>query len=254
VLHVPVEAGHPLLGVRVGRVGIPEDRLIDSEPLLTVPIGLALAGRPPEGDVRRMSLLPAEVAVVRERRRQSASVAAAVLVLAALLLLVYVGRRSQVANARDNAEEAEAEADELRRRAASLSQVTTVDTQLQERRVMVESALADDVAWTRLLQEIATVLPNDVWLTAFSGQKAGASGGGGPGTINVTGMGFDQSSAARWLLRVGELESLSGLWLPSSTKSGEGPNATVTFSSTANLTPQARSGSERRDRYLGTQR
>jgi hypothetical protein len=108
-----------------------------------------------------------------------------------------------------------------------------------------------------VLEEIATVLPDDVWLTAFSGQKAGASSGPAPaaqgavGTINVTGQGFDQSSAARWLLRVGELKSLSGLWLPSSTKSGQGTAATITFSSTANLTPQARTGTDRRDRYLG---
>lgn len=250
VLQVPVESGHPLLGVRVGRVGIPEDRLIDSEPLLTVPIGLALAGRPLDGQARRMSLLPAEVAVVRERRRQSAFVIAAVMVLAALLLVVYVGRRSQVSTARDKAERAEAETAALRQDAGRLSQVTTVDTQLQERRRMVESALTDDVAWTRLLQEIATVLPDDVWLTAFTGQKSGTGGGAG-GTINVSGQGFDQSSAARWLLRVGELQSLTGLWLPSSTKSGAGAASTITFSSTANLTSQAGSGNDRRDHFLG---
>jgi type IV pilus assembly protein PilM len=250
VLNVPVETGHALLGVRVGRVGIPEERLIDSEPLLTVPIGLALAGRPLEAGARRMSLLPAEVAVVRERRRQSALIAAAVMVLAALLLVLYVGRRSQVANERDKAERAEAEAAALRQEAGQLSQVTTVDSQLQARRGMVESGLSGDVAWTRLLQEIATVLPSDVWLTAFAGEKTG-TGGTGVGTINVTGQGFDQSSSAHWLLRVGELDSLTGLWLPSSTKSGEGASETVTFTSTANLTPEARSGSDRRDRYLG---
>jgi len=124
----------------------------------------------------------------------------------------------------------------------------------------VESALSDDVAWTRLLQEIATVLPNDVWLTAFTGQKssgqapvrgsAPSAGTTGVGSINVTGQGFDQSSAARWLLRVGDLQSLSGLWLSSSTRSGEN-GGTVTFSSTATLTPQAKSGNDRRDKYLG---
>jgi type IV pilus assembly protein PilM len=260
VLSVPVDLGHPLLGVRVGRVGIPQDRLIDSEPLLTVPIGLALAAQPPEGAGRRMSLLPAEVAVVRERRRQSALVTAGVVVLAVLLLVAYLGRRSQVSNERAKAQRAEAANAALRQDAARLSQVTTVDTQLQERRGMVESALSDDVAWTRLLQEIATILPNDVWLTAFTGQKAaagggvgggGTGGGGAVGTINVTGQGFDQSSAARWLLRAGDLRSLTGLWLPSSAKSGEGAGATITFSSTANLTPQARSGNDRRDRYVG---
>ena len=128
---------------------------------------------------------------------------------------------------------------------------------------MVESALSDDVAWTRLLQEIATVLPDDVWLTGFTGQKGGAGGtqGGkgtgapaagttGVGSISVNGQGFDQSSAARWLLRVGDLQSLTGLWLPSSTRSGEN-GGTVSFTSTANLTPQAKSGNDRRDRYLG---
>ncbi|TML92360.1 MAG: type IV pilus assembly protein PilM [Actinobacteria bacterium] len=260
VLHVPVEIGHPLLGVRVGRVGIPEDRLIDSEPLLTVPIGLALAGHPTEGAARRMSLLPPDVAVVRERRRQSSLVVVSVVVLAVLLLVAYVGRRTQVSSARDKAERAEAAASALRQDAARLSQVTTVDTQLQERRAMVESALSDDVAWTRLLQEIATVLPNDVWLTAFTGQKssgqapvrgsAPSAGTTGVGSINVTGQGFDQSSAARWLLRVGDLQSLSGLWLSSSTRSGEN-GGTVTFSSTATLTPQAKSGNDRRDKYLG---
>jgi hypothetical protein len=70
------------------------------------------------------------------------------------------------------------------------------------------------------------------------------------GTISVTGQGVDQSSAARWLLRVGDLRSLTGLWLPSSTRSGES-GGTITFSSTAALTPQAKSGNDRRDKYLG---
>jgi type IV pilus assembly protein PilM len=269
VLGVPVEIGHPLLGVRVGRVGIPEERLIESEPVLAVPIGLALAGRSLDGVARRMSLLPAEVAVGRERRRQSALVAAGVAVLLVLLALAYLGRRGQVNNERDKAERAESDAAGLRQRAAQLSQVTSVDSQLQERRRMVESALADDVAWTRLLNEIATALPNDVWLTAFTGQKASAGGQatpagstpagstpagsaatGGIGTINVNGMGFDQSSAAHWLQRIGDLDSLSGLWLPSSTKQG-GDQSRITFSSTADVTPNAKSGSERRSRYLG---
>ena len=84
-----------------------------------------------------MSLLPADVAVVRERRRQSSLVVAAVVLLAALLLVAYVGRRSQVSNARDKAERAEAGNAALRQEAARLSQVTTVDSQLQERRAMV---------------------------------------------------------------------------------------------------------------------
>ena len=56
---------------------------------------------------------------------------------------------------------------------------------------MVDTSLTDD-AWTRLLQEIATVLPNDVWLTAATGQKAARKWAAGDSVGNVTGQGFDQ--------------------------------------------------------------
>jgi hypothetical protein len=113
------------------------------------------------------------------------------------------------------------------------------------------------VEWTRLLNEIATVIPNDVALTSFTGAKAQAASTGttsaattsSVGTINVSAMGIDHSSSARWLLRVGDLPSLTGVWLPSSSK-GAGASL-VTFTSTADLTPAAKSGSDRSSQYLG---
>jgi hypothetical protein len=73
-----------------------------------------------------------------------------------------------------------------------------------------------------------------VWLTAFAGSQ------GEPGTVNFSAMGFDQTSTARWLLRISELPSFTGLWVPSSTKA-PGPRGLVTFTSTANLTEAAES-------------
>jgi type IV pilus assembly protein PilM len=257
-LGITVVEGHPLLGVQVGRLGIDEDRLAESEPLLAVPIGLALAARPPETGVRRISLLPVEVAAVRTQRRQVVLASAGALGLAALLLLLWLARQSSVHNEQAKADQAERETARLQQQVAALQSVTSLDTQLAQRRQLVTSALSDDVAWTRLLQEIATVIPNDVWLTGFNGTKATAAGTGGAsaaasgnvGALTVSAMGFDQTSAARWLLRVGDLSSLSGLWLPSSTKAAG--QSLVTFTSTADLTPGARSGSARADQYLGT--
>jgi hypothetical protein len=67
--------------------------------------------------------------------------------------------------------------------------------------------------------------------------------------VNVAAMGFDHTSAARWLLRIGDLNEFTGVWLPSSTKSSG--NALVTFTSTADLTQAARTGSERVNKYTG---
>ena len=254
-LGTPIDRGRPLLDLRVGRIGIPEARLLEAEPLLAVSVGLALAARPPETGVRRLTLMPGEVAAVRAQRRQNAVAAAGVAALAALLAVAWLARQNEVSDQRDRAHRGQNQAAALQKQVTGLQPVTNLDTQLAQRRSLVTQALSDDVAWTRLLGEIATVIPNDVWLTNFAGQKAGTTGGtstsvsGALGSLNVTGMGFDQSSAARWLLRVGDVRSLAGLWLPSSTRAGA--TGLVTFTSTADLTAAARSGPERLNHYLG---
>ena len=258
-LGIAVQEGHPLAGVELARTGIPEDRLLENEPLLAVAVGLALAARPPESGQRRISVLPVEVAAVRTQRRQMVLASAGVGGLLLLLLLLWLARQNQVTNEQSKADQAERENATLQQQVAALQSVTGVDTQLAQRRQLVTSALSDDVAWTRLLQEIATVIPDDVNLTSFNGAKAATGGTAGgataaaPGTvgsINVTAQGFDFTSAARWLLRVGDLPSLSGVWLPSATRSTGASG--VTFTSTANITPAAQSGQGRASQYLGT--
>lgn len=246
LIRMPIVSAHPLERLTIGRLGIPETELLDAEPLLAVPIGLALAGRPAEEGRRRLTLLPAEIAAVRVQRRQAFMVAGAVGALAALLLAAWLADSSAVNNERRKANEAEAEAARLERQTASLQDAQALQRQLDQRRALITSALAGDVAWTRLLQQIATVIPNDVWLTSFTASR---TSGGGAGSVQIAAMGFDQTSAARWLLRVAELPSLQGLWLTSSAKEGSGPRALVRFQSTANLTPAAESG--RASRYAG---
>ncbi len=233
-LDLPVEQAQALAGVRVGAVNLSEAQLARLEPVLAVPIGLALAGDTPKG-VRRISLLPKEVEVVRQQRRQTTAVAAAVLGLLVVLMALWAARGAQVEDERNQAREAEQRSAQLQQERARLGDTTTIETDLTQRQAQVQAVLADDVAWTRLFNEVATVIPNDVWLTSFNATK------GPPGNVTVQAQGFDHTSTARWLLRLGELKSLSGVWVPNSSKQGEGGASIVTFTSNANLTPQARS-------------
>ena len=227
-----VELARPLARVRIGNVNLSEAELVQLEPLLTVPIGLALAGEEQKG-VRRISLLPREVAVIRRQRRQTVGTAAAVAALFVLLMLLWLARSAQEGRERDRAREAEGRAAQLQQERARLGDTTGIEADLTQRQTQIQAVLADDVAWTRLFNELATVIPNDVWITSFTGQK------GPPGSVNISAQGFDQTSTARWLLRVGELKSLSGLWVPNSAKQGEGAAALVAFTSQAGITPQA---------------
>jgi type IV pilus assembly protein PilM len=236
-----VEPAHPLAGLRVG-AGVSAEQLGELEQLLTVPIGLALAGEVQKG-VRRISLVPREVAVVREQRRQVLGVGLAVAGLAVLLLALWAARSAQVADEKDEAEEAEQRVARLQQERARLADGDALTTELTQRRGQVQLVLADDIAWTKLFNEIATVIPNDVWLTSFTGTK------GAPSTVQIAAVGFDQTSTARWLQRLDQVDELTAVWVPNSSRTGAGAGAVVNFTSQANLTPEATS--RRTDRYTG---
>jgi type IV pilus assembly protein PilM len=245
-LGIEVEIGQPLQSVRLGRTGIPAEQLAAAESVLSVPIGLALAGRPPETGKRRLNLMPLEVAAGQQQRRRAMMLGAGVTGFAVVLGALWATQARAVDQQQKRAEQAEAAVAQLQSQVGSLQEANELETQLQQRRQLVTNALSDDLAWVRLFNEIATVIPNDVWLTSFSGAKAtaaegAASGSAAMGTMNVSAMGSTHASAARWLLRLSQLESVSDVWLPSSTKQKQGDREMVTFSSTANLTPEAKS-------------
>lgn len=229
-----VEPGHPLAGVRLGPIGLGESQLAELEPLLSVPIGLALAGETQRG-VRRISLLPREIAAVRVQRRQTTGVLVGVGALAAVLLAVWAARSAQVGEEQDKAEEAESRVSSLQRQRSQLAGATTLATEVSQREAQCRAVLNEDVAWTKLFNEVAASIPGDVWLTSFTGTR------GAPGSVNVSAQGFDQTSTARWLQRIGGLDEFSALWVPNSTKSGQGSASIVNFTSQANLTAEARS-------------
>jgi cell division ATPase FtsA len=234
VMGVPAERADPLRSVRVGKTGLSDAQIDAARDVMATAVGLALAALPPPEGARRISLLPREILVARVARRQVAMAAGAVGALAALLLLLWAIRGGQVSDEQDRAADEEARAARLRSEIAQLSDVEELERLIGERRDLAAVALANDVSWPRLLQEVATVIPTDVWLTTFNGSSVTSD-------VSFAGQGFDHTSSARWLLRVSDLPSLTGLWLPSSVKSEAAGRSLVTFSSTGQITPAARS-------------
>lgn len=241
-----VEPARPLANVSTDQIKLTQAQLADLEPLLTVPIGLAMAGDIQKG-VRRISLLPTEMAAVRLQRRQATGVGVAVAGLAALLIVLWAARAGQVSSENNKADDAEQRSTTLQRQVTALQDTTTLASDVVSRRAQVKGVLANDIEWTRLFHEVATQIPSDVWLTSFSGNTTVAASGpaaaaaGGAGQVTFALKGFDQTSTARWLLRVADIKSLTAAWVPNSTKSGIGADSIVTISSNATLTPAARS-------------
>lgn len=237
-LGVDVGAGDPLARVALGATGFPESVLRAEADLLTVPLGLALSAESLPGHAQRITLLPREVGERRRERKQAALAGAALAALAAALLAAFLLRSGSVGEASERADAEEARTADLQRRVTELTGVEQAEADLVARRSSVQATLADDISWTRLLQEVATAMPSDVWFTDFNGQKS-TDGLASQATAGFTVTGLDQTSTARWLLRLAELDSLDRVRVQSSTLNG---NGLVDFSSDTDLTEAARSG------------
>jgi Tfp pilus assembly protein PilN len=116
------------------------------------------------------------------------------------------------------------------RDAAATQNLVSLRTQ---RLASLSAALRTRVAWDRTLQQLARVLPEDVWLTSVSLQSPGAATAS-PTPFTLAGTTRSHDSVAQLLARLQLLPALSGVQLASSTA---GPTS-VEFSITANGAPE----------------
>ena len=247
-LKTPVVVGAPFASFELGKLNLTVEQMRNAEDLAAVALGLGLAGRPLEKGARRLSLMPLEVSERRRQRNQAAMVAAGLLVFASGLVWASQVRAGSVSAAKNRADATEAVLTSLQAEVAELGPVTEFERLVDDRQALVETALASDISWSKLIQEVATVMPDDIWLQSFVGL---APQGDQPGHFNITGSGSDHTSSARWLLRLNALESVERLWLPSSVRKAGGDFGELTnvsFTSSGDLTERALSS--RIDRYL----
>jgi type IV pilus assembly protein PilM len=270
-LGLPVEQARPREAIDVGDIGVPEERLPDLDPYLPVAVGLALGGRRADGV--RIDLLTSEArkeAAGRQTRRRLAVVGAALLVvLVGLSLLQVVGTAGQ--RHRLAAEQRSNRA--LQAKIDKLSGPLQGEQELALARQGVTAALAGDVSWPRVLEDLAGTLPEGVWLTSFSLQQASKGGatatgtagatpagtaataatgtGGSMGTASFAATGLDFPAVAAWLDRLPRIPYYLNLFVSSATKAEGGPRPLVTFTSSASVGPAVRSG--RLQRILGPQ-
>ena len=245
---VPVQMGAPFARLELAKTGLTEVQLREAEDLSAVAIGLALAGRPVDRGARRLSLLPAEVNERNRARQQGVLVGAASVVLVAGLMFLWFQRKNEIDSVREDVDATRAQLTERQAEIGALGYLRDIENEFDNRSQMVTAALSRDVAWAKLVQELATVLPDDVWLDSFEGSAS--DGATVPGLFNVSGRGANHTSSARWLLRIDALESITGLWVPSSITNEDGQGGSeVLFTSDARLTD--RSLSRRLERYIG---
>lgn len=246
---LPVEAARPSQLFEID-AGLTDDELLRAEPNLATVIGLALASVPVSSGERRINLLPTSIEEVREVRARALVAGLVLAGLLVLLIVIWAFAAHRVSGQQAQEREAAAQAASLQSQIASLGNNGSVTSQISHYDQEITSALTGDVDWAGLLTQIANVMPDNVWLTSFTGTTASGAAAGAPatiGTVSFSAMGLDQTATAQWLSDVAELDSLAAPWVTTSSRST--PTGVVTFSSQANLASGALS--DRVARFTG---
>lgn len=245
---VPVVTPQAYAGLETSKVPLSADVLGTTADCFTVAIGLALP-LATEVSSRTIDLMPARVAHARAAHRQRLLMGAAGAAVIALLTAVTYARGAQVDSARIDAERAEEHKTALEGEVAALSDVEQLQTAIQIGANNVTAALAGDIAWTGLIEGVTAHLPDDVWVTSFTAARGQAAE---VGSVQLSALGMDHTSTARWLQRAAELDALASPWVLSSAKAETASGPAVQIAATAELGPGA--ASERLTYYLRDQR
>ncbi len=221
--------------------GLSDVELAQAQPVLPVPVGTGDVGRTL---MRTINLLPPEAAQRATARRKTAGFVALGVVYLALLALAALWWQGKATDAEDDLDAQVAANTRIEAEIASLSDVRALRSTYENSVERLGNALANDVAWGRLLNDLARIIPDRLWVTSMTGTvQEDEENPFLLGQVSVTGVAFDYPDASSWLrvLDAEEWPALGGGWVSSTSRSTIGESPVVNFTSVASLLDAARS-------------
>ncbi|MDI6815582.1 MAG: hypothetical protein QME41_00105 [Actinomycetota bacterium] len=167
--------------------------------------------------VVKINLLPAEIQNKRRAEKFLLAGLVGMVAIAACLAGIFLYNVWRIDNAEkdlvllsDQVVKMESAIQELRVYEARLAEV-------QKKKDIVEKALADRILWSKLLEELMIITPNDLSLATLSGNADGVTFSGEiQDPLDAPDSGH--KPVAKWLIRLGELRLQPDVWLSSSDK------------------------------------
>jgi len=133
----------------------------------------------------RLNLLPGEIRERRLVRRQRAGIGAALVLLLALLGLWYVQESRQLAEARREADREQALATRLRAHRTRLQPYADLEGRVAAAERLRTQVYAHEIRFSAVMQDVAEIVPDEVWLTKMTATLHDAGGGGAAATAGA---------------------------------------------------------------------
>lgn len=194
--------------------------------------------------MRTINLLPPEAAQRATARRKTVGFVALGIVYIAVLAMVALWWQGKLTDAEDDLDAQVAVNTRIEAEVASLSGVRSLRSTYEDGVDRLGTALASDIAWGRLLNDLARIIPDRLWITSLTGNvQANEENPLLLGQVSVSGVAFDYPDASSWLrvLDAEEWPALGGGWMSSTSLAAIGESPVVNFTSVAALLDAARS-------------
>lgn len=203
--------------------------------------------------MKRINLLPPEIAQRRRVRRQRSGLVVLGLAVVGLLVVVWVLRQAQLNREEDRLADAQARVQSLEVKRNALKEFADLEQSVITKEKTLATVMDKDIHWSRILTELSMVIPEESWLLSFNGLAAPPATGPAPapgtpqpaaslGTLNFSGVTFEFPDVAKWIIRLQGMKSLQNVWVPSAARGEIGTREIVNFTSTADLSTSAASG------------
>lgn len=194
--------------------------------------------------MRAVNLLPPEAAQRASARRKTAGFVVLGVVYVALLALAALWWQGKATDAEDNLDAQLADNAQIQAEISSLAGVRALRSTYEDSADRLNQALAVDIDWGRLMNDLARIIPDRLWITDLTGTVT--QNEENPfllGQVSVSGIAFDYPDASSWLrvLDAEEWPALGGGWVSSTSRSTVGGSVVVDFTSVASLLDGARS-------------
>ncbi len=196
----------------------------------------------------KVNLVPREEQA-REFRRQFYIIPVA----GAILLVGFLGGsffyyNGQLQNADDQLEQMKASNNSLQKQVAELNRYQDTKNKKQTQQNTVNGLYTQRVRWSRTLDDLTFIIPEDVWLKTIKGkvpgadvaqQKSGAAAGSTQPDFEVDGFTREMTSVATFMTRLGLIPSLTEVTLVSAEKEEINKQLVVHFIIKASLKQDA---------------
>lgn len=204
----------------------------------------------------RVNLLPREIEQRAHARRTAGWTVGGVAVFAALLLLLYVGKLSALDDARENRDAAQAAVEDRQATLAKLEKYAQLDREVTARNQLLSAAMATEISWARVLNDLALTFPASSSLLTMSATTEGAAESGltgagaqDPNSQSIASVSFDGYSVERYapgvervLLKFSDVGMFFNAYLSQAAEEKRAETGVITFDGTFQLNEEARTG------------